>query len=127
MNFSSKKKLYIILISVLLVALFAAMVLAVYFWEEKHSDFDSPSDFEMAGVLEHNGEKYVVRDDVQTLLVIGLDTFGEQAEGEDSYNNDKCADFLALLVFDKTSKSYSVIHLNRDTITDVTVLGVGGQ
>ena len=126
MNPSSKKRLYIIL-TVLLAVIFVGVMIAVYFWEEDHSDFESPSDFEMAGVLTYNGENYVVREDVQTLLVIGLDTFKSEDDSADSYNNDKCADFLALFVFDRSAKKYSVIALNRDTITDVTVLGVGGQ
>ena len=127
MRFASKKRLITILAIVLIAVAFTATILTVYFWEKKHSDFDSPSDFEMAGVLEYEGEKYTVREDVQTLLVIGLDTFEKEDDASPSYNNDKCADFLSLFVFDRHAGTYSVIHLNRDTITDVTILGVGGQ
>ena len=126
MNITSKSAFYIF-ISVLLIVAFAVGMIAVYFWEENNSDFDSESDFEMAGVLTYEGENYVVRDDVQTLLVIGIDTFSTDEDSLDSYNNDKCADFLALFVFDRAQKRYSVIHINRDTITEVNVLGVGGQ
>ena len=107
-------------------ALLLLLLLGILLWEKLHSDFSVSSDWEMAGLLEHEGALYRLRDDVKTLLVIGVDKFSEAATGG-SYNNDQCADFLLLLVMDHTAKRCSVLQISRDTVTDVTVLGIGGK
>ncbi len=73
-----------------------------------------------------NGEPYIRRKGVSTLLFIGLDTYGK-AMGSDSYNNSEKADFLALAVFDDERKCYTILHLNRDTMADVTMLDINGK
>ena len=45
----------------------------------------------------------------------------------DSYNNDKQADFLMLFVIDNDTKQYTAIHVNRDTVAEIDVLGVAGN
>lgn len=72
------------------------------------------------------GERYVRRDNMTTLLLIGTDVVGTQ-ESSGSYNNNAQADFLMLLVLDRTEKRCSLIHLNRDTMSDIPVLGVDGK
>ena len=37
------------------------------------------------------------------------------------------ADMIALLIFDESTQSMNIISLNRDTMTDVQVLGIGGK
>ena len=57
--------------------------------------------------------------------MLGLDTYaGTEAE---SYNNTKQADFLLLLVMDTKNNTCKGIHINRDTIADMSVLGVSGD
>lgn len=63
---------------------------------------------------------------METLLIMGLDDDGVLAE-TDSYNNDSQTDFLALLMRDLDTGRTSAIHINRDTMTDITTLGVTGQ
>lgn len=72
-----------------------------------------------------NGRWYRKKN-IETLLVMGVDDFGA-ITGGDSYNNTKQADFLALYVRDRDSGEGAAIHINRDTMTDITVLGVTGQ
>lgn len=60
-----------------------------------------------------------------TFLIMGLDEFGPQ-DSSGSYQNSQQADFLMLVAFDHEDKSYSVLHLNRDTMTDVEVLDITG-
>lgn len=72
-----------------------------------------------------NGRWHAKRD-VDTVLLIGIDNMGlNQSSG--SYTNLNQADFLALFIHDKVSGKNSVIHLNRDTMTDIPVLGVTGE
>lgn len=72
-----------------------------------------------------NGQWYQKKD-VETLLVIGIDDFGA-VTGSSSYNNTNQADFMMLFVRDAETGESSVIHLNRDTMTDITMLGVTGK
>lgn len=72
-----------------------------------------------------NGQWYRKKD-VETLLVIGIDDFGS-ITGSSSYNNTNQADFLVLFVRNTETGESKAIHLNRDTMTDITMLGVTGE
>lgn len=72
-----------------------------------------------------NGQWYRKKN-VETLLVIGIDNFDADANSV-SYNNTNQADFLALFIRDAETGESEAIHLNRDTITDITMLGVTGE
>ena len=85
----------------------------------------SPSDKDPS-VLEYQGKEYVLKDGVETFLVLGLDKF-QDAPSSDSYNNDNQADFLMLFVIDNDEKKISVLQINRDTMVDVNILGLNGN
>lgn len=72
-----------------------------------------------------NGRWHVGRD-LDTLLVIGVDDFGVMTSSQ-SYNNSSQADFLALFLRDRDTGERAVLHLNRDAMTDIPVLGVTGR
>ncbi len=76
--------------------------------------------------VKYDGKNYQLKSGIETFLVLGLDKF-EGASSGDSYNNDKQADFLMLLVLDNDAKTCSALHINRDTMTDVNILGVAGN
>jgi LCP family protein required for cell wall assembly len=76
--------------------------------------------------FQYDGKEYVLNEDVDTLLVLGLDKF-ESGNSTIAYNNDKAADFLMLFVFDNANKTCSAIQINRDTMADVHLLGVDGS
>ena len=63
---------------------------------------------------------------LETMLIIGIDELGAMAE-TNAYNNRNQADFLALYARDVDTGRSFVLHLNRDTMTDITVLGVTGE
>lgn len=117
-------KLPIIIVSVLLVI---AIAFGLFFW----IDIVSVSDIE-AGVkakelssVYFDGVAYR-RKNIVTYLLIGIDEFGE-VHDSGSYNNTMQADFLALLVVNKTEKSYSIFQINRDTMAKIDRLGIGGM
>lgn len=111
-------------IAFLVVFLISGALLFVRLWESNSNGFAEQETDE--SVIVYNGTEYVFRDNVETFLVLGLDTFSGDTS-PDSYTNDRQADFLMLLVFDNDAKQYTAIHINRDTMTDVNVLGVAGQ
>lgn len=63
---------------------------------------------------------------VETMLIIGIDKISGNVESH-SYNNASQADFLALFVHDTDTGRNALIHLNRDTMTRIPVLGVTGD
>lgn len=75
---------------------------------------------------EFNGEDYVLNKDISTLLFMGIDDFGP-AVSSGVYKNDGQADFLVLVLMNEKEKTYSLLHINRDTMTDVTILGLGSR
>lgn len=77
-------------------------------------------------VIKYNGVEYVLKKNIETFLVLGLDKFDGLSSAA-SYNNDKQADFLMLFVFDNDTKQCTAIHINRDTMVDIDVLGVSGK
>lgn len=111
-------------IVVLLIALISVGLILLHQWEASRGEFSEYE--ENDDVIEHMGKEYVLKQNVETFLILGLDKF----EGEgiaDSYNNDKQADFLILFVFDNEAQTCTAIQINRDTIVDVNVLGVAGN
>lgn len=121
-NTKDKKLKYIAaFLAVVMVA--AAILLVINLWERGQGTFEGEGDAE--SVFTHEGVEYTSKSGVETFLVMGLDSAkGEEDEG--AYNNDKQADFIMLLVFDNANKSTTAIHINRDTMADVNLLGVAG-
>ena len=111
-------------IALLLVFLISFFLLVLHLWEKQHGTFTGP-DFGKTSV-KYNGVDYVLKDNVETFLIIGLDKF-EEDTAADSYNNDQQADFLLLVVFDNVSEKFTAIHINRDTMANVNILGVAGN
>ena len=76
--------------------------------------------------IERNGVAYFPRQDITVVMVLGIDQFGPVAQSE-SYNNRGASDMDILLIFDETNKQINVLHLNRDTMLSMPVLGIGGR
>lgn len=72
------------------------------------------------------GNQWVWEKDLDTLLIIGIDDYGV-ITGSDSYNNSSQSDFLVLLVTDPETRKTQAIHINRDTMAEIPILGVNGQ
>lgn len=73
-----------------------------------------------------DGVEYFPRQDMTVILVAGIDEDGPMVSSG-SYNNPGEADMVTLLVFDETNKTMDVLTLNRDTMLDMPVLGIGGK
>ena len=73
-----------------------------------------------------DGVSYFPRQDITTVLVMGIDESGEVADSG-SYRNSGEVDMLSLVVLDHKQESYRILSLNRDTMTEMPVLGLGGK
>jgi len=111
--------------ALIIVFFLSTALLLLEIWEKQQGRFPEELISDET-IVEYNGERYVPKDNVESFLVMGLDKFDKNVSS-DSYNNDKQADFLLLFVFDNSSKKCTAIHINRDTMVDMNVLGVAGQ
>ena len=73
-----------------------------------------------------DGVDYYPRQDMKVMMVLGIDEFGP-VKDSGSYNNTGEADMIALLIFDEKNEKCDVICLNRDTMLEMPVLGIGGK
>ena len=73
-----------------------------------------------------DGVEYFPRQDITVLMVLGIDKLGP-VEDSGSYNNSGLADVISLLIFDETNQNCRILQLNRDTMVNVRVLGIGGK
>ena len=120
----NNKTLKIVLIVSAIVVFIAAILIVINILDREHGIFSDGENNNQ--VLEHDGQKYVLKDGVETFLVMGLDKMGSEVTN-DSYNNNQQADFLMLMVFDNKAKTYSTIHINRDTMVEIEKLGIAGE
>lgn len=110
-----------LIISVAVLAV-SAILIGFYLWDNQPpDDIDVPEN----ALFEYNGKKYYLRSNIETVLVMGLDKYEEKIDNS-TYYNDQCADFMMLLVFDHGNKTCSAIHINRDTMAEMSVLGRDG-
>jgi LCP family protein required for cell wall assembly len=72
-----------------------------------------------------NGKDYSLKENVEAVLIMGVDESDEQTDSE-TYLNTNQADFLMLVVIDHDNKSYTSIDINRDTISKVPTLSIDG-
>ena len=112
-----------IAIALVIVFLIAAAFLFLEVWENREGRF--PVSGTEDGVVEYNGKEYVQKDNIETFLVLGLDKY-EGFDSADSHESVVQTDFLMLFVFDNETKQSTAIHINRDTMTKVNKLSVGG-
>lgn len=107
------------------VAVISLVLISLALWEGHRNEL--PSDHtQQEGILEYQGNEYVLKDGIETYLVMGLDTFSDNSVS-DSYNNNQQADFIMLFVVDNNDEKITVLHINRDTMADVNILGLNGN
>lgn len=73
-----------------------------------------------------NGKDYRYSRDYETYLLIGTDGSGNEVDDREEYRGNM-ADFLLLAIVNRVEKSYAFLQLNRDTMTEITLLNQDGQ
>ena len=76
--------------------------------------------------ITRDGVSYYPRQDITVVMVLGIDQNGP-VQASEGYINPGAADMAALLIFDDADKSCTILQLNRDTMLEMPVLGVGGK
>lgn len=73
-----------------------------------------------------DGVEYFPRQDITVMLIMGIDQSGP-AQDSGYYRNPGAADVVMLLIFDEKNEDITVLYLNRDTMMQIPVLGLGGK
>ena len=81
---------------------------------------------DVSKTVTRNGVDYFPRQDIVTMLVMGIDEVGPVKESK-SYRNSGESDVILVFVFDETNQTYRILTLNRDTMVKMPVLGIGGK
>ncbi len=128
LNKSNKNKKVLLFAAVLFACIFllSAAFLIIDYWEKQQDNYLAEEFSDSDSAVVFNNQEYVLKDNIETALIIGVDKFNS-SEALESYNNDARADFILLLVIDNDNKTYSGIQINRDTMADINILGVAGD
>lgn len=138
MGIIKKKTLLRVFIVLMVIACFALALIAVDHFahitgpdegadEEQSVQVSDPyEDDDGVARIFYNGQWYVPRQGTETVLVMGVDDSGEQKDYGSNINHAQ-ADFLLLMILDNEKRQYSALQLNRDTMTEITVIGALGD
>lgn len=111
--------------------LLAALLILVFLFSAvqfvRHVSFEQEyTEARPSKTVVYDGVEYFPRQDIDVLLVMGIDKFGP-VEASNAYNNDGEADTVLLLIFDHAAEVIRALNVNRDTMVHMPVLGVGGR
>lgn len=125
MKLRVNRSLIVGILAVIFAVGFAGSLFAlIYTWETQRSVGYLPE--VNRNTITYQGVTYRQRKDLDTVLIMGLDKYdADQESGK--YLNRQQSDFIMLMVVNRDEKSYSILHLNRDTMTDMSVLGDRGE
>ncbi len=86
-------------------------------------------EFMQAGTVSWEGGKYRKTPGMTTILVAGIDRENDAQQGISTsrYRSGGQADFLMLLAVDHTNRKIHQLQIDRDAMTDVTILSVYGR
>lgn len=88
-------------------------------------DEDIPfSEVWQEGWVRYDGRVYEYNDDILTFLVLGIDIMEKVSPNADKVSGGQ-SDAIFLAVMDTDAKQVSLIGVNRDTIVDVKMVGIG--
>lgn len=113
----------IVLLSFLLIAILLFSLLQLVRGSVRPQQMEQPV---VSKTVTYDGVEYFPRQDMDIVLVMGIDKFGP-VEPSISYNNDGEADVVMLLIFDHAECCIRVLNIDRDTMTNMPILGIGGK
>ena len=89
---------------------------------------DVPVAAEEDGTVTYNGEHYRYNEDLINILIMGVDRKGSMEDTEAVVGKSSGqADVLFIASVNTKTGAVSLLHISRDTITDVDVLDVEGN
>ncbi|MBQ8594549.1 MAG: LCP family protein [Oscillospiraceae bacterium] len=128
MNSSNRKKLGIFALAFVL--LFVVIISGLHILEStvfnNETALEPEQEVTDSKTVEKDNIKYFPRQDIITLLLIGVDQMGK-AEDSGFHVNEGSADVVALLVFDEKNEEINILSFNRDSMVEIPLLGMTGE
>ena len=97
---------------------------------QTQAETDSETSNELDDLLWHKirlkKKKYKYSTDYETYLFMGTDGSGNEDADRDEYVGNM-ADFLMLAIVNRKEKTYAFLQLNRDTMTEINLIGKDGK
>ena len=121
---TKRKNIRILAVAACILAAAAGVFLAVRGLQERHRWVGHE-----AGTGPEKRPEYAqlaLKKNIESFLVMGLDKFEADSQ-QIGYLNDQQADFLAVVVLDHGLDTCRILQLNRDTMTEIRRLGIGGK
>ena len=118
-----QKKTINIIVIVLVVSVISVGAFSLFSKDRGNAPSEYTEDTE---ITEYRGEKYLPKENIETVLLMGLDKFDMEAD-DIAYINMQQSDLMLLFVIDHNSNQCELLHINRDTMTEIQRLGVGGD
>ena len=106
-----------------IIFLIAATFLFVTLWQNSQQNVDDTG--YVYDTLTYEGREYVRKERVETFLLLGLDRYAD-SQVSDAHGTGVQADFLLLMVLDNDTKQCTALQVNRDAMTKVNKLSIGG-
>ena len=125
---SRKKAILGVIIAVVVIAAFGCglYLLEHHDGRHKHKAVEGTEAVEPT-ILYLGDDEYEITHNVESYLLIGTDDSGKvKAEGTRKYRG-RMADFLLLLVLDRTDNTYGFLQIDRNTMTDVPYMDTDGN
>lgn len=94
--------------------------------DEGENQGDDLLDEEEVEEVYYNNQWYAKKSGLETVLLIGVDKYLKDT-GDETYLNTQQCDFLMAIILDHDNKSYTALHINRDTMTNINILGLNGE
>jgi len=113
-----------------------AILIGIVYWvgqtlEEDRQTVEARGDlserFAEVPAVEYNGALYRPYENLTSILMIGVDRYSTAEDTGLSYRNGGQADYLLLLVINDDTGTVTPIQIDRDTMTEITILGVLGD
>ena len=122
-QFKPKKRTAVL--CVILILVLVAMIGGLRILES--TVFSTPEEPAIASkTVTRDGIDYFPRQDITVVMALGIDERGPVTSSQ-SYRNYGESDAVILLILDQKEETYSLLCLNRDTMVEMPVLGIGGK
>lgn len=126
---SAQRRHWPIIVAILVIA--AGLAVAGLLLHNARGRQSGPSDAlseQEENVLLYNGGRYIVNDNIETVLILGLDKYEEQINTpEGAMNNPQQSDMLLLLILDRANKICTPLQINRNTMCTMSWLDEEGN
>lgn len=127
----NRKTFRIILIILAVIAVLIILYRVMDSAEQKSALLDESIVYDYSGdaknTVFYNGREYTAKPHIETILVLGIDKYVENANAVPGSKNSMQSDFIALLVMNADTKTADLLMINRDTMCDVDTIGMDGK